>query len=184
MNHPLLEFLALVRDLCRFRRGPQDLPHAPVLLGLLIALGTFIDLVSGVLLGGIPHMLARSLVSTALVLGLCWIALALRHRLARYVQTATALVACGIAFSLAILLFAWLAGSPPATPAELTPLHVLLGWGMLTLIVWSVAVNAHILRHALDAPFMFGLALASTWTLADWALADWALGHALFDAAH
>ena len=121
--------------------------------------------------------LARSLVSTLLVLGLCWIALSVRQLGNRYVQTASALVACSIVFSLLVLPLAMLAGPMP-NDGLLTPLQTLLVWVMFAIFVWSVLVDAHIIRRALDAPFGLGVALAIAWTIA-----DWALGHALFDAA-
>jgi hypothetical protein len=95
----------------------------------------------------------------------------------RYVQTASALVACSIVFSLLVLPLAFLAGPLPGD-ATLTPLQTLLVWASFAIFVWSVLVDAHIIRRALDAPFGLGVALALAWTIA-----DWALGHALFDAA-
>jgi hypothetical protein len=174
---PLAHLALVVRDLCQLRRGPEDLPYSKALFGFLIAASVALDLVTGIWLEGMTDALPRSLVSTGLVLGLCWIALAMRHFGNRYVQTASALVACSIVFSLLILPFVWLAGPTPVPPAQLTPLQVLFGWATIGIIVWNLVVNAHIVRRALDAPFALGLALAIAWTLADWALA-----HALFDA--
>lgn len=175
---PFARFAFLVRDLCQLRRGPDEVPYSPALLGLLVGASVLLDVLAGSLLGRAGDVLPRSLVSTGLVLALCWIALFIRRLGNRYVQTASALVACSIVFSLLILPFAWLAGPAPTPPAPLSPLQTLLWWAMLAIIIWNLAVNAHIVRRALDAPFAFGLALAFAW-----ALADWALGHALFDAA-
>jgi hypothetical protein len=174
-----LVYLALlVRDLCQLRRGPEEVPYSKPLLGLLVGVSILLDVATAAVLGGSTDVLPRSLVSTGLVLALCWIALSIRHLGNRYVQTASALVACSMVFSLLILPFAWLAGPTPSPPAELSPLQVLLGWAMLAIIVWNLAVNAHIVRRALDAPFALSFALVLAW-----ALADWAIGHVLFDAA-
>lgn len=175
---PAADFTALVLELCQLHRGPEDAPYSRLLLGLLVGASVVLDVVTGALLGETSNVLARSLVSTGLVLALCGIALSLRRLGNRYVQTATALIACGIVFSLLILPFVWLSGPAPSPPAELTPPQVLLGWAMLAIVVWNILVNAHIVRRALDAPFVLGLALALAW-----AIADWALGHVLFDAA-
>ena len=175
---PFAQFALLVRDLCHLRRGPDEMPYSPALFGLLIGASVLIDVATGSFLGGANDVLPRSLVSTGLVLALCWIALRIRRLGNRYVQTASALVACSIVFSLLILPLAWLAGPPPAAPEALSPLQTLLWWAMLAIIIWNLAVNAHVVRRALDAPFALGFALAFAW-----ALADWALGHALFDAA-
>jgi hypothetical protein len=175
---PLLQFLVVVRDLVQLRRGPQDLPYSPPLFALLVVVSVVLDLVLGSVIAGTSNVLARSLLSTTLVLALCWTALSLRQFRSRYVQTASALVVCSIVFTLLFLPVIYLAGPAPEAPQQLTPRQVLLGWAMLALIVWNLAVNANILRHALEGPFALGMALATAW-----ALADWALGHAFFDAA-
>jgi len=176
-RYSFADFAILVRDLCQLRQSPQDVPYSTALLALLIVAGIAIDLASGLVVENASNILARSLLSTVLVLSLCWIALAVRGLTNRYVQTATALAACGVAFSLLVLPVVWMMGTLPVPPETLKPHQVLLGWVMLGILLWSLAVNAHILRHALDGPFAFGLALATAW-----AVADWALGRALFDA--
>lgn len=173
---PLARLAILVRDICQLRRGPEEIPYSPRLLVVLIGASLAIDVLSERVLGG-HDALARSLVSTTLVLALCWVALAVRGLVNRYVQTASALVACGIVFSLLVLPLAMLAGPMPSD-ASLTPLQTLIVWATFAVFVWSVLVDAHIIRRALDAPFGLGVALALAWTIA-----DWALGHALFDAA-
>ncbi|MGH8171847.1 MAG: hypothetical protein ACREPX_01790 [Rhodanobacteraceae bacterium] len=176
-NNPLFDLAVLVRDLCQLRRGPQDAPYSPRLLGALLAASVFLDTLIGTVLDRSPHALARSLVSTGLVLALCAIALSIRQLMSRYVQTATALVACSIALTLLALPILALIGPVPTPPATMAPLQVLMSWALLAMLIWNLAVNAHIVRHAMDAPFAFGLALVVAWTVADWALA-----HALFDA--
>ena len=173
---PLVRLALLVRDICQLRRGPEEIPYSRRLLVVLIGASLALDVLSERVLGG-HDALARSLVSTLLVLGLCWIALSVRQLGNRYVQTASALVACSIVFSLLVLPLAFLAGPMPGD-ATLTPLQTLIVWASFAIFVWSVLVDAHIIRRALDAPFGLGVALALAWTIA-----DWALGHALFDAA-
>ncbi|HET6546081.1 MAG TPA: hypothetical protein VFG55_04960 [Rhodanobacteraceae bacterium] len=175
-RQPFLEFLRLVRDLCQLRRGPQDLAYSPLLLLVLVVASVLLDMALGGVLEVKGSVLPRSLLSTALILALCWTALAARGLGNRFVQAGSALVACAMAFSLLMLPIAALTGTPPATPEQLTPLQVLLAWLALAIIVWKLSVDAHILRHALDAPFALGFLLALAW-----ALADWALGRAVFD---
>src|SRR4051812_34975348 len=137
---PFVQFAMLVRDLCQFRRGPEDMPYSKLLFGLLVAASVMLDLLTGSYRQATSKILARSLVSTSLVLALCWIALSIRHVGNRYVQTASALVACSIVFTLLILPLAWLAGPMAAPPAHLTPLQVLVGWGMIAVVLWNLAV--------------------------------------------
>ena len=167
-----------VFEMCQLRRGPEDMPYSKRLFALLVGASILLDVFIGAFGDSVSDALSRSLLSTGLVLALCWIALTLRHLGNRYMQTASALVACSIVFSLLILPLAWLSGPVPSPPAQLTPLQVLLGWVMLAIVAWNLVVNAHIVRRALDAPFALGLALALAWFIA-----DLALERVLFDAA-
>ncbi|HEV7491641.1 MAG TPA: hypothetical protein VGO25_12590 [Rhodanobacteraceae bacterium] len=171
------ELTVLVFEMCQLRRGPDDMPHSKALFALLVGASTLLDVVVGAFGDGVSDSLSRSLFSTCLVLALCWIALALRHLGNRYLQTASALVACSVVFSLLILPLAWLSGPVPAPPAELTPMQMLLGWVTLAIVAWNLVVNAHIVRRALDAPFALGLALVLAWFVA-----DLTLERVLFDA--
>ena len=159
-----------VVELCRLRRGPQDLPYSRNLPALLIAASVVVDVLVGDALHDTGNTFARSLLSTGVVLGLCWGALAIRGLHNRYVQTATALLACSLVFSLLLLPLALLAGPPPASADQLSGLQVLLGWLTIALLVWQISVYAHIMRHAMDASFGLAFALVLSWALAYWAL--------------
>jgi hypothetical protein len=174
VNSRFAAFAHLVRDLCQLRRGPEDMPYSPARFALLVVASVVLDVASGAVFDG-EDVLARSLVSTALVLALAWVALAVRGLGNRYVQTASALVACGIVFSLLVLPLGWLAHPMPATAAGLSPLQVLIGWGVLALVVWNLVVFAHILRRAIEASFALAFSIVVAW-----AVADWALGRAMF----
>ncbi len=100
MPSSLSSLVKTVVDLCRFRRVPQDLPYSPQLLAVLLVAATLFDLAVGAATGDAESAFAHSLLSSGLVLLLCWIALAIRRLNHRYVQTATALVACGLLISL------------------------------------------------------------------------------------
>ena len=141
MNAPWRALLALVGDLLLLRRGPQDVPYSPTLL--LLALLPY-ALLSSVLAGfALPagHALLYGPAEAALLTALVYAALLLRRRLARYVQTLTALLLTGVAFN---------AVSVPLT-ALARPQNG-LGLIILLLVGWSFAVSVHILRHALDIP--------------------------------
>ena len=171
------DLTVIVFEMCQLRRGPDDMPYSKALLVVLIGASIVLDVFIGSLGGGVPDALSRSLLSTGLVLALCWIALSLRRLVHRYVQTASALVACSIVFSLLILPLAWLSGPVPSPPTPLSSTQMLLGWLILAIVAWNLVVNAHIVRRALDAPFALGLAIALAWFIA-----DLALERALFDA--
>lgn len=138
---PWRALLVLVGDLLRLRRGPQDVPYSPSLL----------------LFAVLPHAALSSLLASfamparravlygpaeaALLAMLVYTVLAARGRLARLLQTLTALLLTGIAFNTL---------SVPLTVLA-TPDNG-LGLVILLLVGWSFAVSVHILRHALEIP--------------------------------
>jgi hypothetical protein len=166
----LARLCRVVIDLCRLRGNPHDIPYAPNLLALLVGAGTALDMLVAGLLDETDFTLARSLLSTAIVLALCWVALAIRGLRNRYVQTASALLACSFALSLLQLPIALLAGPPPATVVDMSAAQAIFGWITLALLLWQVGVNAHIMRHAIDASFGLAFALVLSWLIAYWAI--------------
>lgn len=174
MATAISDFLRLVAELCRLRRGPQDLPHSPPLLAGLIVAGVALDVLVGGLLGDGGDAFAHSLLAAGVVLGLAWAELELRGRASRYVQTATALCACGLAISLAQVpiaaLIEWPAAGEAAAADAPGSFQMLLRWLLLATLLWQVLVNANILRHAVDLGFGFALAHAASWVLAYWLL--------------
>jgi hypothetical protein len=173
--HPSPSSLSrLVADLCRLRGDPQDFPYAPNLLALLVGAGVGLDVLTGYALQDAANTLGRSLLSSIVVLALCWVALAMRGLRNRYVQTAGALLACSVAFSLLEVPFALLYESPAKigtiSPASDVLLQFLVNWAVFGLFVWQIVVNAHIMRRAMDASFGFALMLVVTWLIAYLAL--------------
>lgn len=174
----LATFARHVIALFRFRGVPQDIDYSPALLVLLLLATSAIDALGGALLGDASDGMAHSLLASAVILGLCGVALALRGLRHRYVQTATALLATGIVVSLVQLPILGLLG-PFVDAAILSSadmawnlFQMLLRWAGLATLVWQVLVYAHIVRHAMDSRFGFALALVVTWMVANWALAD------------
>lgn len=164
------DLLATIIDLCRFRGGPQEIPYRPqLLIGLLIA-SIALDLASAELLEVGNAALARSLFSTGLMLFLCWLALRICGFANRYVQTASALVACSMVFSILILPLAWLFGDAPPDQSAVLPMQAMVAWLGLLVLVWKISVDGFVVRHAINAPYWLGLSLAMAWAVADFAL--------------
>lgn len=141
MSAPWRALLALIGDLLRLRRGPQDVPYSPTLL--LLALLPYALLSSGLASFVMPaqQALFYGPAEGALLAALVYAVLALRRRPARFVQTLTALLLVGVVFN---------ALSLPLT-ALARPENG-LGLLILLLVGWSFAVSVHILRQALDIP--------------------------------
>lgn len=141
---------------CLLRESPQRLPASGFLLSLSLAAYFLVAVLLATVTLPLSTALAAAGVDTVLLVALLLAALQLRGVPARLNQALTA-----AAGSLAILG----AISLPATQW----LDVLMAQGAdvtlpLTLILllqgWSIVITAHVLRHALDLPFLAGLGIA------------------------
>lgn len=141
MSPPWRALAALVGDLLRLRRGPQDVPYSPTLL--LLALIPYALLGSTLAAFAMPasRALLYGPTEAALLAALVYASVAVWRRPARFVQTLTALVLVGVVFN---------ALSLPLT-ALARPENG-IGLLILALVAWSFAVSVHILRLALDIP--------------------------------
>jgi hypothetical protein len=148
------DLLLLIRDLCLRKRGPQDMPYSLRLLLIFIGLSLLLDLIVASMLGDVENTLAHFLLVTSFKLIALNIVLSLRDLRSRFVQTASALIACGIVFELiALPLKSAINGILPTTPPQdVTPVQMLAMWLTLGIFVWKVMVDANILRQALNLP--------------------------------
>ncbi|MDR3386281.1 MAG: hypothetical protein P4L92_04455 [Rudaea sp.] len=164
-------FLNLLWEICRLRRGPQDLPYSPqLLLGVCVASLVLQQAITRVL-GVDQDTLGAGMLSLAFNLGVLYLLLNLRGLRSRFIQAALALLCCALLFTLLSLPIALLAGTHPITPEQMTPLQLLLGLASLPLLIWKLMVDAHILRHSLDVPFLAGMVIALLWLVAELTLA-------------
>lgn len=153
----------LFLDLCLFRRQPQDVPASSALLNLSLlgyALSGFV-----VLTLSTPAATAfwQVLVDLALLIGLLHLGLLLRRHPRRFGQTLTALSGSGaLLAALALPVVFWIVKQGPDGDITL-PSLLLLG-----LLIWSIAIMAHIVRHALDIPVWAGALCALGYTLLSW----------------
>ncbi len=158
----------LFLDICLFRKGPQDIPASAVLLKLcLLAYGASGFLV--LLLGApAPVALLQVLLDLVLLAGLLHLILLLGRHPSRFEQTLTALTGAGALIGLlALPLMHWIVRQGPGGDTTL-PWLLMLG-----LMVWSVAIIAHILRHALGTTVWAGAMYALGYTILSWTLAGW-----------
>lgn len=150
-----------MRDLCLFRRGPEDMPYAPALLVALL-LGCVLVMVGlGLHDGKPPAVIAGAIAGGLVQLGLVFLMLRGRGLRARFVQAATALAVVTLLFdlvagtlSLLLPVKAWreqfLANpsqipQPAGSQATLALLVVLLS-------LWQLCVWVSILRRSLEIP--------------------------------
>lgn len=151
----MLEIIKAFVDICLFRRGPQDLPASSFLLYLtlgayagsnfLLALGTYTPVTAAM----------ASLADTALLAVLTLSLLYLHGRAARVRQTLAALAGTGTVLAvLALPPIYWLTVQTAQGELSFPSLVV------LALVVWSLAVIGHIIRHALATRLIVGLVVA------------------------
>ncbi len=138
-------FVSTLIDISLLRAGPQDLPYSQSLfiLSAIAYLGVSTLSMRQGLTGSNPLLL--SVVSLLSLLFFVWFILSLKGYHSRFNQTATALTGTGIILGiLAWGLIAWQVNAMAAGGGS--PLASLL---YLALIVWNLAINASVIRHAL-----------------------------------
>jgi hypothetical protein len=151
--HPLLHAFLQV---CLLRSGPQDLPSS----GFLLLAALVLHALSGVGLAlayqSVAAALGVGITDTVLLAVMTGSLLYLQRHPERVGQTLTALAGTGFLLGVLALVPTWwwtlarAAGGDVSVPALL----------LLGLIVWSILVMGHILRHALSAPLPVGLVAA------------------------
>jgi hypothetical protein len=172
----MTDFLRRIRDLCLLRLGPQDLPHAPNALGILILI---LVIVQGAVVLGFSRSAdapSRAMLSVVTGLVLPWLALVLAGKRERIVQAGIAWVASAIVFGLLALPVLQLMGELPQAPDQVSGAQMLAAWLSLALLGWQLAVQGHILRHAMDLPFRLGMLLAVVFFALEFTLAVLLLG--------
>lgn len=164
-------FVSILRDILLLRRGPQDMPYSPQLLATIGALGILVQLVV-TLLRGQPAgaVVLGATLWLAFTLGALRLILQLRGFGNRFVQAATTLLGCNLVFTVFAIPVALLAGEPPTSPEAMTPAQILAGLVSLPLLLWKIAVDAHVFRHSFDIPFLSGIVVALLWIVAALAL--------------
>lgn len=143
-------------DICLLRLRPQDLPASDFLLGgVLVTYALCSAIIIGLARPGLFGAVTVSLVDTALLVAMTVSVLAMQGLKVRINQALTALAGTGTLFGLmALPLVVAMRASEAQGPT------VWLDLVQLGLLGWNMAVVAHILRHALSAPYYLGLVLA------------------------
>ncbi len=149
--------LNLFVDICLFRAGPQALPAS----GFLAWLAALVNLVTGtlVIVGMFPgpgDALLAQMLDLLLTLALLRAALTLLGKRGRLVQTLSALFGAGSFINLVTMPLQITAGEDPSVSlfGELAAMLYLV------LILWALAITAHILRHAFEIRFGTALLVA------------------------
>ena len=111
---------------------------------------------------------AKVLVDLALLAGITWGTLSWRRLQVRFTQTLTALLGTGIVLSMVALpVVRWLYLSSAAGGVD--PAAAMI-W--FVLLVWSLAVMGHVMRHALQGSYALGAMVAVGYLVAQMSLLD------------
>lgn len=151
-------------DICLLRAGPQDLPTSNFLLLLtLLVYITMGMLLSSLNLSWWPSLLLVA-VDSAILGGIAFLMLWIRHFPERFVQVFSALLGTGAFFELlALPLLFWqqqTIGTFQAAAGD-NGLGVFISALVLWLcLFWNLIVIGHILRHALSTMMPVGVGLA------------------------
>jgi hypothetical protein len=164
----MLALFNLFLDICLFRKRPQEIPASVALLNVSLLGYSISGFIVLLLSTSAVVALGQILMDLALLVGLLRMALWMREHPGRFGQTLCALAGSGAVLAvLAMPIIFWIVRQGPTGDVTL-PSLLLLG-----LLVWSIAVMAHILRHALDIPVWVGALCALGYTLLSWTLTGW-----------
>lgn len=138
-------------DLLRLRAGPQDLPPSWALTAIAVAVYLGQAMVTSQNLGGETEA-GRSVLATVLQFTAIAVMLRFRGHPERLQQTLLALAFAGIVLGLLAYLLLIQADPQAQQP------FMFLVW--FAIFGWSLAIDAHILRHALSVSMSTGVLLA------------------------
>jgi len=166
------DFLRLIWDICCLRRGPQDLPYAPLMLGVLCGAELALHAAESWLLPVKQEAtFASSVFLLAFNLAALYALLKVSAKDNRFVQAALALLGTSLVFQLMFVPIVVAFGEGLAEgQAHPTPIQTVAGLASLGVLLWDLMVDAHILRHSLDVRIALGVLIAIVWRLAEFAL--------------
>ncbi len=155
----------LFLDVCLFRKGPKDLPASTALLKICLLAYGFSGFLVLILSTPVPVALLQVLLDLLLLSGLLHLALTVRRYPQRFEQALSALTGAGALMALlALPLMNWiLSGSSVEAPSVL----------LLALMVWSIAIIAHILSQTFETSIGIGALYALGYTFISWTLTGW-----------
>lgn len=149
--------LELFGRIALLREVPQTVPYSGFLAGLVVAGYGVMSMVLVLARGsGVGRAVSEVALDASLITAFFWVVLALERKLSRLLQSVTAMLGAQTA--------------PTAVGVPLTfaltqlpdghGLRNLAAAALLIVIFWSLAISAHIFRHATDRSLAAGVVLA------------------------
>ena len=140
------ELIQLFAQIALLRRGPQDLPASALLLGMTIVGFAAINFLIGAVLPPSDDWPQRVAVDVVFTVGWYFLLLRLAGRSERTLQTTTAVFGFQAVLAPLLVVALWLLQRFKQDTTWQLP--VALIW--LTLFVWVVAANSHVVKSALE----------------------------------
>ena len=139
------------------RMGPEDLPASSFLLALTAVVYLLVQFPAAFIVFGVGE---EAFITVIYDLGLLivslWLLLAVTGKRARYRQTLAAILGTSALLGLMLLPFSlWRRMLGDVEPGTTIPSAVILA-----IVLWSFAIDGHILSRALSRPFAVGLMVA------------------------
>ncbi len=161
----------LFLDICLLRRGPQDVPASAALLTAVLGAYGISSMLVLLVSSQAATAIIQALLDVGLLAALTYTLLNLSGYQARFVQTLTTLAGTGTLLGLiALPLVLWM--SRTASDEGGSGAASLL---FLLLLVWSIAVMSHVLRHALSTSRWVGLLYTFGYLAISMMVAGWVL---------
>lgn len=149
----MFELLKAFAHIALLRSGPDMLPRASVLLAAAVAIQLGADCLRLFVGAGINTDLLFLLFVSMLFAAFCYaLLLQIYNRQGRILQTLTAVFGAGAIVTLADILLVQPIIAILGKPVELSMILLLVGW--------SLVINGHIIRRALDVSLVVGTMLA------------------------
>jgi hypothetical protein len=139
------------------RRAPQDDAFSYPALAAALSAYVTVDLLQGVASSAWPPALSLTAADTVLMVLFAWLVLRFSGKAARFVQTLTALSGTGALLGLIGLPLVMQAVHLQQSGGQVSA-SLAIAW--LLLLGWSIAVQAHIFRHALSTSYSAGFLVA------------------------
>ena len=158
----MYEIIQLIFDLCVFKKNPQDLPYSSALLKLMMAANCLAGFLILSVRGDLLPASFQAVFGLALNLGFCYLALAAGKKIARFNQTTSALLGADTLISFFAL--------PALATLTVVPDQPLVFLVLTLLLLWHWLILGHILKHALDTHYLFGLGVAFLFLVASYQL--------------
>ena len=143
----MYHYLNLLFNICLFKKGPQDIPHSPLLFRLSIISFTIISYLLIRLSVDSFHALLQLSVELMIIMSFTGLVLTVTNKLSRFLQTACAIIGTDALLTLFAM--------PILATLSINNNNTLASFAMLALMIWNWLVTAHIIKHAINKPFSF-----------------------------